>query len=151
MTDSTETTAAEIPEEDQGKVFKARKPLDLDEVLRLRAEGKSLGAIGKLFQVSPMTVSRQLQAEGHETGQTADVRARVAQTASRKRWGDPDEFKREAVLKVAADHPDWPIRLIAAEADASYAWAWNVLRTEGIEVSPDKLGRKEPGEFPGLE
>lgn len=142
----TEITHPGTPEEKPENGFRARKPLDIRTLRRLRNQGKSLKEIGKLLGVSPMTVSRQLQAAGDQTAQTPATRARVAQTASRKRWGNPRKFKREKVLKVAGEHPDWPIRLIAEKSGTSYAWAWNVLRAEGIDVPPDKLGRKNTEE-----
>jgi len=115
---------------------------EANEMIRYRDEGLSLKAIGEKFGVSAMTVRRRLHGRGRETGQSAEVRSRVARTASRTRWGNQDGTKGEDILAIHWEHPEWPCRLIAAEAGASYSWTWNVLTAAGAEIAPDKHRRK---------
>jgi len=131
MTENPELTPEETAARDEA-----------DEMIRYREEGLSLKAIGTKFGVSAMTVRRRLQGRGLETGQSPEVRSRVARTASRTRWGNQDGTKGEDILAIHEEHPDWPCRLIAAEAEASYSWTWNVLTAAGVEIAPDKYGRK---------
>lgn len=130
------------------------KKLDIEEVKhRYYKLGQSLETIGREMGraagfgpdgVTGMTVRRQMHRAGLDTRDASGFNTERGKAAAKARWGKnpEDTAKREIVLKLGRENPNWTIAQIAKEAEVSYSWAWSTLRSEGVRVAKGKPGRQ---------